>query len=74
MTFSYHDIAVYVSNHWWNDNKQSNIVSHEQLEKYVENFFTEFNLKYPGHNANEDIAIRIYDEVIGGNLRTPQGE
>ena len=64
MTFSYHDIAVYVSNHWWNDNKQSNIVSHEQLEKYVGNFFTEFNLKYPGHNAIEDIAIRIYDEVM----------
>ena len=64
MTFSYHDIAVYVSNHWWNDNKQSNIVSPERLEKYVENFFTEFNLKYPGHNAIEDIAIRIYDEVM----------
>ena len=62
MTFSYHDIAVYVSNHWWND-KHNADVSPVLLEKYVENFFTEFSLNYPGHNAIEDIAIKIYDEV-----------
>ena len=62
MTFSYHDVATYVTKHWWDDKQNSN-VSPELLEKYVENFFTEFNLKYPGHSAIEDIVISIYDEV-----------
>ena len=36
MTFSYHDVATYVTKHWWDDKQNSN-VSPELLEKYVEN-------------------------------------
>ena len=57
------DVIKYVAREWWEDNHTINPDDYE-LERYVERFINEFHLRHPGHNAVEDIAIVIHDEVI----------
>lgn len=58
------ELVTYVSNKWWRE-KQTTDPKGYELERLIDDYINEFNLRYPGHSVVEDIANDIRDNVVG---------